>query len=325
MADLAAEPRLSIAVPIFNEVESLASLVERLIASVAPLGLTYEILLIDDGSTDGSSALLDRLAGDYPQLRVLHFRRNFGQTAALAAGLDHARGETIVTLDADLQNDPADIPLLLAKIDEGYDVVSGWRKNRRDEGPRMFVSRVANRLISKITGVALNDYGCTLKAYRRSVIKDVRLYGEMHRFIPAWANWVGARVVEVPVRHYPRQFGQSKYGMGRIYKVMLDLLTVMFMMRFSTKPIRIFGGVGLITGALGVASFLAVLLMKILLGMDMTGNPFFLIGILLTFSAVQLLALGLLGEINVRTYHESQGKSIYYLREPGEGPGKERS
>ncbi|NLH48871.1 MAG: glycosyltransferase family 2 protein [Myxococcales bacterium] len=325
MADQATAPLLSITVPVFNEVESLAGLVERLTAAVAPLGLEYEILLVDDGSTDGSGELLDRLAGETPRLQVLHFRRNFGQTAALAAGIDHARGEIVVTLDADLQNDPADIPLLLEKINQGYDVVSGWRKNRQDEGPRMFLSRVANRVISKITGVMLNDYGCTLKAYRRSVIKDVRLYGEMHRFIPAWANWVGARVVEVPVRHHPRQFGSSKYGMGRIYKVILDLLTVMFMMRFSTKPIRIFGGVGLIAGALGALSFLAVLLMKLLIGMDMTGNPFFLTGILLTFAAVQLLAMGLLGEMNMRTYHESQGKPIYYLREPKSRSGKEPS
>jgi len=307
---------LSVAVPVYNEFDTLRELVIRVRAVLDPLTLSYEIILIDDGSTDGSDKLMDELAAEHEPVRALHFRRNFGQTAAMAAGIDAARGEVIVTLDADLQNDPADIPMLLEKLHEGYDVVSGWRHERKDAGPRMFVSRVANKLISKITAIDLHDYGCTLKAYRREIIKDVRLYGEMHRFIPAWASWVGAKVVELPVRHHPRRFGKSKYGMDRIVKVLLDLMTLVFMMRFSTKPIRIFGGVGLLAVVLGGFSFLAVILMKLLMAMDMTGNPFFLTGILLTFVGLQFLAMGLLGEINVRTYHESQNKPIYYLREP---------
>jgi glycosyltransferase involved in cell wall biosynthesis len=306
---------LSVVVPVFNEVESLPRLVNQLEAALAPLNLEWEAVLVDDGSSDGSDALLDRLAAENEGLRVLHFRRNFGQTAALSAGIDAARGETIVTLDADLQNDPADIPRLLAKLDEGYDVVSGWRENRQDEGPRMFVSRVANRMISWITGVPLHDYGCTLKAYRRDVIKDVRLYGEMHRFIPAWASWVGARVVEMPVRHHPREFGRSKYGMGRIYKVLLDLLTVVFMLKFSTKPIRIFGGVGLACGAFSGLLFVVVAAMRLFMDHHIVRNPLFMIAILFAFSALQFLAMGLLGEIAVRTYHESQNKPIYYLRD----------
>lgn len=307
---------LSVAVPIYNEIDTLRELIDRVRAVLDPLEMSYEILLVDDGSTDGSDKLMDELAAAHQPVKALHFRRNFGQTAAMAAGIDAAQGEVIVTLDADLQNDPADIPMLLEKMKEGYDVVSGWRHERKDAGPRMFVSRVANKLISKITAIDLHDYGCTLKAYRREIIKDVRLYGEMHRFIPAWASWVGAKVVEMPVRHHPRRFGKSKYGMDRIVKVLLDLMTLVFMMRFSTKPIRIFGGFGLLVGLLGGLSFLAVILMKLLMGMDMTGNPFFLTGILLTFVGLQFLAMGLLGEINVRTYHESQNKPIYYLREP---------
>jgi glycosyltransferase involved in cell wall biosynthesis len=306
---------LSVTAPVYNEVENVERLVDRVREVLDPLGKSYEIVLVDDGSTDGSAELLDKLADKHDVVQALHLRRNFGQTAAMSAGIDAARGEVLITLDADLQNDPADIPRLLDKLDEGYDVVSGWRKNRQDEGPRMFVSRVANRLISAVTGVGLHDYGCTLKAYRREVIKDVRLYGEMHRFIPAWANYVGAKVVELPVEHHARQFGQSKYGMSRIYKVFLDLLTVVFIMKFSTKPIRVFGGFGLATMGLGALSFLAVLLMKLLGGMDMTGNPFFLTGILLSVVGIQFFALGLLGEINVRIYHESQDKPIYYLRE----------
>lgn len=315
MASMTAELELSIVIPVFNEKESVVALVETLRAQVAPLGKRHEIILVDDGSTDGSDRLLDDLAAKYPEVTALHFRRNFGQTAALSAGIDAAGGAIIVTLDADGQNDPADIPALLAQIAAGYDVASGWRRQRQDEASRMFVSRVANRLISQITGVHLNDYGCTLKAYRREIIKDVRLYGEMHRFLPALSAWVGAKVVEVPVRHHPRRQGTSKYGMGRIYRVLLDLATVVFMLKWSTKPIRIFGGIGLLAGLAGVGSFLAVILMKLIGGMDMTGNPFFLSGILLTLVGVQFVMMGLLGEVNVRVYHESQNKPIYYLRD----------
>ena len=324
MSKAKAGVELSVVVPVYNEVDSVGPLVERALTELNELRRSYEMILVDDGSTDGSDRLLDDLARQHRAVKVLHLRRNFGQTAALSAGIDAAQGEVIVTLDADGQNDPADIGMLLNKLAEGYDVVSGWRQKRRDEGPRMFFSRVANRLISWITGVKLRDYGCTLKAYRREIIRDVRLYGEMHRFIPALAAWVGASVVEVPVRHHPRQAGQSKYGMGRIYRVLLDLATVSFMLKWSTKPIRIFGGIGLIAGLLGLLSFVAVVLMKLFGGMDMTGNPFFLTGILLAIVGVQFVAMGLLGEINVRIYHESQSKPIYYLRDRPADP-KEKS
>ena len=315
MSEREAALDLSVVVPVFNEVDSLAAVAEGALAVLGKLGGRFEIIMIDDGSTDGSDRLLDELANRHEEVRALHLRRNFGQTAALAAGIDAARGEVIVTMDADGQNDPADIPALLRELEKGYDVVSGWRRQRRDGAARVWVSQVANRLISRLTGVKLRDYGCTLKAYRRAIIKDVNLYGEMHRFIPALTVWVGAKVSELPVEHHPRTSGESKYGMGRIFRVLLDLVTVMFMLKWSTKPIRIFGGIGLLAGAAGLGSFVAVLLMKVLGGMDMTGNPFFLTGILLTLVAVQFVMMGLLGEINVRVYHESQNKRIYYLRD----------
>jgi len=316
---------LSLVLPVYNEVEDLAPLVEKTVAALTPLNLRYEIVLVDDGSTDGSDQAVDDLAEKYPTVHALHFRRNFGQTAALSAGIDHSRGDMVVTMDADGQNDPADIPALLNKLNEGYDVVSGWRRQRQDEKPRMFLSRVANRLISRLTGVPLSDYGCTLKVYRREIIQDVHLYGDMHRFIPALASWVGARVTEVPVRHHPRMHGRSKYGMNRIFRVLLDLLTVLFMLRWSTKPIRFFGGIGLASIALGLLNFVIVVLMKILAGVDMFAYPFFLIGIFLTLIGVQFALMGLLGETNVRIYHETQKKPTYYLREPkaaGIKPGK---
>lgn len=307
--------KLSVVMPVYNEVESVSHLVDRTIPVLESAGGGYELILVDDGSTDGSDRVLDLLESRYDPVRVLHFRRNFGQTAALAAGIDAAGGEVIVTLDADGQNDPKDIPVVVAKLDDGFDVVSGRRKIRKDGVVRTAVSRIANRLISWITGVRLRDYGCTLKAYRASIIKTIRLYGEMHRFIPALCVWVGARVVEIPVLHHPRQHGKSKYGMGRIFRVLLDLVTVTFMLKWSTKPIRIFGGVGLFAAFLGTVSFTAVVLMKLFSGMDMTGNPFFLVGILLFLVGIQFVLMGLLGEINVRIYHESQGKPTYYLRD----------
>jgi len=283
---------------------------------MAGTGIDYELILVDDGSSDGSFALLREIAEGDPRVKVIRFRRNFGQTAAMAAGFDAARGEVIVPMDGDLQNDPADIPMLLAKIDEGYDVVSGWRKDRQDTFiNRRLPSIIANGLISRMTGVHLHDYGCTLKAYRREVLDGINLYGEMHRFVPALASQVGARVAELPVRHHPRLHGTSKYGISRTMRVVLDLMTVKFLLSYSTKPIQLFGKWGIYIILAGFLSGGLTLYMKFFEGMSMNRNPLLILTAFLLFAGVQFITLGLLGEVNARTYHESQGKPIYVVRE----------
>ena len=319
--------QLSVVVPIYNERENLELLVAKLHESVSALGRTYEILLIDDGSKDGSWELMVDLAGRYPCLHLIRFRRNFGQTAAMSAGFNEARGDIIVTLDADLQNDPADIPKLLAKMDEGNDVVSGWRKDRKDTFiNRRLPSIIANGLISRITGVHLHDYGCTLKAYRREVVKHIDLYGELHRFIPALASWVGGQIAEVVVAHHPRRFGKSKYGISRTVRVVLDLVTVKFMLRYATRPIHVFGKWGLAAGGAGLAMLLFILSAHLSFkcfgtgfAADLIKRPFWVITpFMLIFFGLQFISMGLLAELQIRTYHESQQKPIYVIREQRE-------
>lgn len=312
----ARSPEISVVIPVFNEEENLLALHEKLNAALGALNLEYEILYIDDGSRDRSFEFLSQIASGDSRVKVIRFRRNFGQTAAMAAGMEYSSGRVIIPLDADGQNDPADIPRLLEKIEEGYDVVSGWRLKRQDNTIRKIPSRIANKIISRVTGVALHDYGCSLKAYRAEVMKDVALYGEMHRFIPAYAAMVGARVTEIPVSHHPRVAGQSKYGMNRIFKVMLDLLVVKFLGGYGSKPIYFFGGAGLWSGAIGTLLWLAVFARKII-GPDhhVNRDPLFYIGILLFVAALQFLLMGLIAEMNMRIYYESQGKSPYVVAE----------
>jgi glycosyltransferase involved in cell wall biosynthesis len=314
---------VSVVAPVFDEVDNLRPLHEQLVAALQ--GRRFEILYVDDGSRDGSSGVLDEIAASDSRARVLHFRRNYGQTAAIAAGLDHARGEVIVPLDADLQNDPADIPALLAKLDEGFDVVSGWRKGRQDAAARVLPSVVANGLISWISGVKLHDYGCTLKAYRREVMEGVRLYGEMHRFIPIYASWQGARVTEMPVRHRARAHGKSKYGFRRTYRVLLDLVVVKFLSSYSTKPIHVFGGFGLLCFVLAFLSGLAAVWLKYFVepARSFIQTPLPLLTVLLVVLGFMSILMGLLAELVVRTYYEARGGRTYLLVPPrkGDGPG----
>lgn len=307
---------ISVIVPVYNEAQSLEPLHREVTEALR--NARYELVLVDDGSTDGSYALCCQLHERDPEhVRVIHLRRNFGQTAALAAGFDAALGEVLVPMDADLQNDPADIPRLLDTLAEGHDVVSGWRAHRRDPlFTRRIPSRVANWLISRMTGVRLHDYGCTLKAYRREVVKDMHLYGEMHRFLPALAHWVGASVTEIPVNHRPRAHGVSKYGMGRTLKVVLDLITVKFLLSYSTKPMQVFGKWGVYAIGLGIVAGAATVLMKILPPhYDVTGNALLYAAMLFLLGGLQLVCMGLLGEITVRTYYESQRKPVYAVRD----------
>ncbi len=309
------DPAVSVVIPLYNEEESIPHLVEAVRAALDGIGRSYEVIVVDDGSRDRSFTLLQEVAAQDPRWVIVRLRRNFGQTAAFAAGFDHARGEVIVTMDADLQNDPKDIPLLLAKIDEGYDIVSGWRKNRQDRfWDRRLPSILANRLISNVTDVRLHDYGCSLKAYRRDVLRHVRLYGELHRFIPALASQVGGAVTEVPVNHHARQYGRSKYGIGRTVRVVLDLITVWFLGGYATRPIHVFGTLGLLSVAGGLAVGLYLTFLKLVLDQDIGGRPLLLLGVLLVMIGVQLITMGLLGEMIIRTYHESQDKPIYFIR-----------
>jgi glycosyltransferase involved in cell wall biosynthesis len=311
------EIELSIVIPLFNEEENVEPLYAQLKEAMEPLEQSYEIIVVDDGSTDRSFELLKGLHAQDKRLRVIRFRRNFGQTAAFAAGFEHAQGRVVVTMDADLQNDPADIPRLLEKLEEGYDVVSGWRVERWKSAwlTRRLPSVVANRLISETTGVHLHDYGCSLKAYRDEVVKNINLYGELHRFIPAMASWMGVSVTEIPVHYQPRQFGRSKYGLSRTIKVILDLLTVRFLLSYATRPIHIFGSLGLAMSGLGSILGLYLSVVKLALGQDIGSRPLLLLAILLMVLGVQMITMGLLGELVVRTYHESQGKRIYVIRE----------
>jgi glycosyltransferase involved in cell wall biosynthesis len=309
-------PYLSVMLPVYNEEESLELQYKAVLDAVKKLNRTYEIIFVDDGSTDKSAELLKSLAKKDKNVKIVLFRRNFGQTAAMAAGIDFSRGEVIVFMDSDLQNEPEDIARLLEKIDEGYDVVSGWRNKRQDKWiSRKLPSKIANRLISKVTGVPLHDLGCSLKAYRGDILRQVNLYGEMHRFIPVHASWIGAKITEIPVGHHARQFGQSKYGIKRTFKVILDLITVKFMGSYSTKPIYVFGGTGLISLLLAALSAIAVIIMKILNSTDMTGNPFFMLSITLFIVGVLFIQMGILAEIMIRIYHESQKMPPYKVRE----------
>jgi glycosyltransferase involved in cell wall biosynthesis len=309
-------PYLSVVVPIYNEQESIPTLYERLTAALTVLAQPFEIIAVDDGSRDGSFALLRDLAAADERLRVVRFRRNFGQTAAFSAGFDRARGDWIVTIDADLQNDPDDIPAMLAKAEDGYDVVSGWRARRQDPFiNRRLPSIIANRLISWATGVRLHDYGCSLKVYRAEVVKNISLYGELHRFIPAIASWQGVAVTELPVNHAPRRFGTSKYGIGRTTRVLLDLITVRFLLSYSTRPMQVFGLIGLLSG-IGGGLLLGYLgYVRLIVGQNIGDRPLLLLAVLMVMIGVQFLGMGLLGELMMRTYYETQQKPIYVIRE----------
>ena len=306
---------LSVVVPLYNEEESLPYLVEQLTDALRPSGERFELVLVNDGSSDRTAEVLEQLSHNVPELVAVLLRKNYGQTAAMAAGFDVAQGDVIVSLDGDLQNDPADIPMLLAKLREGYDLVSGWRHQRQDAAlQRKLPSRIANRLIGRVTGVKLHDYGCSLKAYRREVLSDMRLYGELHRFLPALAFIEGARITEVKVNHRARQFGSSKYGIDRTFRVLMDLLTVWFMKRFLTRPMYVFGFGGLIAmlGSLLASSYLLVVK---LMGGDIGNRPLLTLAVVLGLAGIQLFCFGLLGELLIRTYHESQGRPIYRIRE----------
>ncbi|HEY9603739.1 MAG TPA: glycosyltransferase family 2 protein [Allocoleopsis sp.] len=309
-------PDISVVVPIYNEVESLPHLIDAIASTLNGTELSYELICVDDGSTDGSAALLKETALTSPNLRAVILRRNYGQTAAMAAGFKHARGRTVVTLDGDLQNDPADIPMLLAKLDEGYDLVSGWRKNRQDAAlTRLLPSKIANWLIGQITGVKVHDYGCSLKAYRSELLADMNLYGELHRFLPALAFIEGARITELPVRHHARRHGRSKYGLGRTFRVVLDLFTIFFMKKFLTRPMHVFGLLGIISMMIGTLLGLYLTVLKLGLGARIGDRPLLILAVLLTLTGVQLFSFGLLAELLMRTYHESQGRPIYRVRE----------
>lgn len=307
---------MSLVIPVFNESENIEALHREIRDVLDRMHLSSEIIYIDDGSTDNGIEILQEIQNKDADVRIIRFRRNFGQTAALSAGFKYARGRIIVPLDADLQNDPADIPRLISKLEEGYDIVSGWRKERRDNPvTRTLPSRVANWLIGRITGVHLHDYGCTLKAYRADSLKSIRLYGEMHRFIPALAGWGGEKIAELEVHHRPRTRGQTKYGLNRTFKVILDLITIKFLSSFSTKPIYVFGGMG---GVCILGSFLAgvaVLYHKFISepSLSMNRNPLLIISLMLMMTSVQFILMGLLAEIMVRTYHESQDRPIYVI------------
>ncbi|MHB1414826.1 MAG: glycosyltransferase family 2 protein [Chloroflexota bacterium] len=307
---------ISVVAPFYNEEDNVLSWYVAVKDVLEGLGLRYEILAVDDGSTDGTYSLLREIHSSDPRLKVIRFRRNFGQTAAMSAGFDYAEGDVVVTIDADLQNHPEDIPRLLAKIDEGYDVVSGWRVKRKDPSlSRKLPSRIANYVISEVTGVKLHDYGCSLKAYRREVIKGIHLYGEMHRFIPAIASWMGIQVAEIPVEHSPRRFGKSKYGISRTTRVILDLVAVRFLLSFLTRPIQIFGLLGLLCGGVGVVLGLYLTFVKFVQNEPISGRPLLLLVVLLVLVGVQLLALGLLGEVLTRIYYEGQRKPTYVVKE----------
>ncbi|GAX35414.1 glycosyltransferase family 2 protein [Nodularia sp. NIES-3585] len=309
-------PDVSVVVPVRDEVESLPLLLEAIASNIISSNFSYEIICVDDGSTDGSAEFLKEQAKIRTDLKAVLLRRNYGQSAAMAAGFYYAIGKVIVTLDADLQNDPADIPLLLAKLAEGYDLVSGWRHQRQDAVvSRLIPSKIANWLIGKVTEVKLHDYGCSLKAYRSEVLADMNLYGELHRFLPALAYIEGARITEIQVRHHARRFGRSKYGIWRTFRVMMDLLTIYFMKKFLTRPMHVFGLLGLGSMVTGTLIGIYLTLIKLALGESIGNRPLLILAVLLLVTGVQLFCFGLLGELLMRTYHESQGRPIYRVRE----------
>ena len=312
---MSAPLNLSVVVPLYNEEESLPHLVEQLLSALRPTDEAFELVLVDDGSSDRTANVLAKLSAEVPEVVAVLLRKNYGQTAAMAAGFDVAGGEVIVSLDGDLQNDPADIPMLLAKLREGYDLVSGWRHQRQDAAlQRKLPSWIAHRLIGRVTGVRLHDYGCSLKAYRREVLSDMRLYGELHRFLPALAFIEGARITEVKVNHRARQFGSSKYGIDRPFRVLMDLLTVWFMKRFLTRPMYVFGFGGLLAIAASLITSTYLLLIKVM-GGDIANRPLLTLAVVLGLAGIQLFCFGLLGELLIRTYHESQDRPIYRIRE----------
>lgn len=306
---------VSIVIPIYNEEENIPLLYEEIVTALSGLERAYEIIFVDDGSRDRSLAELERLQQADERVVVVAFRRNFGQTAAMSAGFDFARGDICITMDGDLQNDPRDIPSLIEKVEEGYDVVTGWRHDRKDPFlSRKLPSKIANRLISWITGVKLNDYGCTLKAFRKEVAANIRLYGEMHRFIPAIASGMGISFTEIKVNHRARQFGSSKYGISRTIRVVLDLITVKFLLSYATRPLHVFGGVGFLCSALGFFLALIMTIQRQFFGVPLGDRPLLLLSILLLFIGIQFITIGLVAELVVRTYHESQSKPIYHVR-----------
>ncbi len=313
---LSGTPEVSVIVPIYNEVESLASLVSAIAQTLIPINRPYEIICVDDGSKDGSTSFLKDLAKQRSDLCAVILRRNYGQTAAMAAGFHQAQGKFIISLDADLQNDPTDIPKILAKLEEGYDLVSGWRKNRQDAAlTRLLPSKIANWLIGRVTNVRIHDYGCSLKGYRAELLADMNLYGELHRFLPVLAFIEGAKIAEIPVKHHPRRYGSSKYGLGRTLRVLMDLLTIWFMQKFLTRPMHVFGALGLLSMGLGIITGGYLTVLKFGFGQNIGDRPLLILVVVLLLAGVQLFSFGLLGELLIRTYHESQGRPIYRVRE----------
>jgi glycosyltransferase involved in cell wall biosynthesis len=307
---------LSVIIPVFNEAKNIPILLKELEEVLESSNLSYEILAIDDGSQDETFKLLKEKLSQWKALKVVRLRKNFGQTAALSAGFDLADGDIIITMDGDLQNDPRDIPALINKIKEGYDIVSGWREKRRDPFfSRRLPSFLANGIISWVTGVKLHDYGCTLKAFKKEVAKHLRLYGELHRFIPAVASWMGVTIAEIPVHHRARKFGRSKYGISRTLRVLLDLITVKFLLTYSTRPIHVFGLWGILSGLAGFALACYLTIQRLFFAVPLANRPILLLAVLLIFIGIQFISMGLLGELQVRTYHESQGKPIYFIKE----------
>jgi len=307
---------ISIVIPVFNEGENIIQLTDKLKSSLKDLNQSCEVIFINDCSTDDTELVLSQVASKHDSfIKVINLHRNCGQTAALMAGINHSRGDIIIPMDGDLQNDPADIPRLIAKLDEGYDVVSGWRKDRKDAALRRnFPSRVANKLISWVSGVKLHDYGCSLKAYRRDVIKNVKLYGEMHRFVPIYAKWQGARVAEIPVQHHPRIHGTSKYGLNRIFKVLLDLIVIVFLDKYFDKPMHIFGGFGLLSGVAGFFVGLICIYLKLFYGTSFIQTPLPMLSVLLVFIGVLSVLMGLMAEVIIRIYYESQQRNAYIIK-----------
>lgn len=312
----ALQPEVSVVVPIYNEVDSIPHLVSAIATTLREHEITYEIICVDDGSRDGSTDVLKQQALNRTDLRAVILRRNYGQTPAMAAGFNQARGKVIITMDGDLQNDPTDIPKLLAKLNEGYDLVSGWRKHRQDAAlTRLLPSKIANKIIGKVTGVRLHDYGCSLKAYRAELVADMNLYGELHRFLPALAFIEGARITEMPVGHHARRFGKSKYGLDRTFRVTMDLLTIFFMKSFLTRPMHVFGLGGLASTFAGAAIALYLTIIKLFLQQPIGDRPLLILSVVLFLTGIQLFCFGLLAELLMRTYHESQGRPIYRVRE----------